>query len=36
MSAKPDMSALASAPCGKAFPLRQIAFGDPDVDRAPR
>jgi feruloyl-CoA synthase len=31
MSAKPDISALASAPGGKAFPLRRIAFGDPDV-----
>ena len=31
MSAKPDISALASAPGGRAFPLRRIAFGDPDV-----
>ena len=35
MSAKTDMSVLnrsdAPAPGGKAFPLRQIAFGDPDV-----
>jgi feruloyl-CoA synthase len=35
MSAKPEMSVLnrsdAPAPGGKAFPLRQIAFGDPDV-----
>ena len=31
MSAKPDISALASAPGGRAFPLRRIAFCDPDV-----
>src|SRR5271167_2176457 len=31
MSAKPDISALAPAPGGKAFPLRQISFGDPAV-----
>ena len=31
MSAKPDISALASAPGGKAYPLRKISFGDPTV-----
>jgi len=31
MSAKPKTSALASAPGGKARPLRKISFGDPSV-----